>query len=515
MELTGNLIIGSEMQQGGGTRFHAADPAGDRPLAPDFYDAAPAQIDRACQLAEQAFDVYRALPLTLRADFLTRIGDNIQALGDALIARAVQETGLPRGRIEGERARTLGQLALFAEVVRRGEFLQVIIEQALPARKPLPRPDLRQRHIALGPVAVFGASNFPLAFSVAGGDSASALAAGCPIVVKAHPAHPGTSELVGRAIQQAAEQLRLPPGVFSLLHGAEHSVGERLVAHPLIQAVGFTGSRAGGLALVAQARQRAVPIPVYAEMSSVNPQILLPAALAHRGAAIAGGYVESLTLGAGQFCTCPGLVLAIDGEPLRHFCRQVTLALREKPAATMLTGAIWRAWRENTAALGAAGGVGRLAAGQPARAPNQAQAAVLVTDAGDFLAQPSLSQEVFGPTSLVVRCRDNRQLLAVVQALEGQLTVSLHLDDADHDDARALLPTLERRAGRLLVNGFPTGVDVGYAMVHGGPFPATSDARTTSVGAGAISRFLRPVCYQDFPAALLPPELRPHGAAPV
>ncbi|HEY0207728.1 aldehyde dehydrogenase (NADP(+)) [Acerihabitans sp.] len=509
MELTGNLIIGNDMPRGGGTRFRAVDPAGDRPLAPEFYTAAPAQIDRACQLAEDAFDDYRALPLGLRADFLTAIGDNIMALGETLIARAVEETGLPRGRIEGERARTLAQLALFADVARRGDFLHTVIEKALPDRRPLPRPDLRRRQIALGPVAVFGASNFPLAFSVAGGDSASALAAGCPIVVKAHPAHPGTSELVGRAIQQAAERLRLPPGVFSLLHGAEHGVGRRLVAHPLIQAVGFTGSRAAGLALVELARSRAVPIPVYAEMSSINPQILLPSALADRGAAIAAGYVASLALGAGQFCTSPGLVLAIDGEPLQHFCRQVAVALQDIPAATMLTGGIWRAWRDNTEALAAVAGVSRLAAGRPAKGANQAQAAVLVADARDFLSQPSLSQEVFGPTSLVVRCRDKRQLREAVMALEGQLTLSLHLDEADHDDARALLPVLERRAGRLLVNGFPTGVDVGYAMVHGGPFPATSDARTTSVGAGAIARFLRPVCYQDFPAALLPVELAP------
>ncbi|MEN3259529.1 aldehyde dehydrogenase (NADP(+)) [Sodalis endosymbiont of Spalangia cameroni] len=515
MELTGNLILGNCCPRGGGYGFYADEPSQDCPLAPEFFAADAADVDRACQLVEQAFDAYRALPLSTRADFLTRIGENILALGECLIIRAMQETGLPRGRIEGERARTVGQLAMFAAVVRQGEFLQAIVEEALPERKPLPRPDLRQCHIPLGPVAVFGASNFPLAFSVAGGDSASALAAGCPIVVKAHPSHPGTSELVGRAIQQAAQQLALPEGVFSLLHGGGHEVGEQLVTHPLIQAVGFTGSRAGGLALLALAQRRTVPVPFYAEMSSINPQILLPAALANRSTELATRFVDSLTLGVGQFCTSPGLVLALEGKTLTQFCQHLTATLAKAPAATMLSRGIWQAWRDKAAGLAAVDGVSLLAQGQPAQSANQGQASVLYTDGAHFLAEPRLSEEVFGPTSLVVGFDDDAQLQQAIRALEGQLTLTLHVDEADHPLAQTLLPTLERRAGRLLVNGFPTGVDVGYAMVHGGPFPATSDARSTSVGASAIARFLRPVCYQDFPDALLPAALRQEAAIPV
>lgn len=520
-----HAVVAALSQRGGATlgdktvldSLHALAQALERQPAQDN----PCALMRATLLAtldqfrQQPNDPYRALPLSLRADFLDRIGENMMGLGEALIARAVQETGLPRGRIEGERARTVGQLAMFADIVRRGAFLQAIVEEAQPQRKPLARPDLCQCQIPLGPVAVFGASNFPLAFSVAGGDSASALAAGCPIVVKAYPSHPGTSELVGRAIQQAAQQLKLPEGVFSLLHGGGHEVGERLVTHPYIQAVGFTGSRAGGLSLLALAQRRAVPVPFYAEMSSINPQILLPAALANRPQPIAAGYVASLTLGAGQFCTSPGLLLALKGQPLTQFCQHLSDKLAEVPAATMLSKGIWQAWRDKAAQLAAVDGVTTLALGRAAQERHQAQASVLLTDGAHFLAEPRLREEVFGPTSLVVACDDDEQLQQAIGSLEGQLTLTLHLDEADTSRARALLPTLERRAGRLLVNGFPTGVDIGYAMVHGGPFPATSDARSTSVGAGAIMRFLRPVCYQDFPDALLPAALGPDATTPV
>ncbi|MFH8135728.1 aldehyde dehydrogenase (NADP(+)) [Pantoea osteomyelitidis] len=508
MMLNGELLIGAQRQRGGAQAFQAIDPQQDRALDPLFYEADASQIDAACQLATGAFTVYSSLDLRQRARFLRQIGKNILALGDALIERAMQETALPRGRIEGERGRTIGQLNMFADVVENGAFQGVIIENALPNRKPLPRPDLRQRQVALGPVAVFGASNFPLAFSVAGGDTASALAAGCPVVVKAHPAHPGTSELVAGAVAEAVAQCELPEGVFSLLHGVSAQSGSALVKHPAICAVGFTGSRTGGLALLKLAQQRPVPIPLYAEMSSINPLLLLPAALQQRAASLAQGFVDSLTLGCGQFCTNPGIVFALDGADFDRFVQHACEAVRQKPSATMLTPAIAQACAQHAAALAALSGVQHLMYGQEKTGANQGQPQLLSVSAHDFINEPRMQNEVFGPVSLLVRCASQAELRAALRALQGQLTITLHLDAQDQPLAAELLPLLEQRAGRILANGFPTGVDVGYAMVHGGPFPATSDARTTSVGAAAIQRFLRPVCYQDLPAALLPPSVQ-------
>ncbi|ODN71664.1 NADP-dependent fatty aldehyde dehydrogenase [Methylobrevis pamukkalensis] len=392
--------------------------------------------------------------------------------------------------------------------MRSGEFIEPRIDPAMPERKPLPRPDLRLRHVAIGPVAVFGASNFPLAFSVAGGDTASALAAGCPVVVKGHPAHPGTSELVGRAIVAAVAAAGLPEGVFSLLSGPSNELGGALVADPRIAAVGFTGSRGGGLALMRIAAGRPVPIPVYAEMSAINPVFLLPAALANRAETIATGFAGSLTMGAGQFCTNPGLIVAIDGEGLDRFLAAAATAVGAAPAATMLTPGIRDAYDRGTSALGNAGSVETLARGAEATA-NACQPALFAVDAADFIADDALGNEVFGASSLVVRCRDVAEMLAVAADLEGQLTATLHLDAGDHDLARQLLPVLEDKAGRILANGWPTGVEVCHAMVHGGPFPATSDPRSTSVGTLAIRRYLRPVCYQDLPAELLPDAVKP------
>jgi 2,5-dioxopentanoate dehydrogenase len=398
-------------------------------------------------------------------------------------------------------------LKLFASLVRDGRWCGAVLDSALPGRQPLPRPDLRSRKVAVGPVAVFGASNFPLAFSVAGGDTASALAAGCPVVVKAHPAHLGTSELVGRAIQRAVAASGLPDGVFSLVIGAGNAVGEALVAHPAIKAVGFTGSRRGGLALVDIAARRKEPIPVYAEMSSINPVFLLPAALAARGAALAQGFVDSLTLGAGQFCTNPGLLIAFEGPELQRFVDAATQALAQKSAQTMLTPGIAAAYREGVDARARTGGVTRVADGAASDVHSAARPALFATTAAQFVASEALQDEIFGPAALIVTCRDADELMRVAEHLEGQLTATLQIDPEDYALARRLLPTLERKAGRILANGFPTGVEVSYAMVHGGPFPATSDARTTSVGAAAIERFLRPVCYQDLPAELLPDAL--------
>lgn len=508
--LTGKMLIGAAAVAGTDGGQCAFNPATNADIAePRFGFGTAADVDRAAILAAAAFDEYRALPLARRTAFLEAIADNIMALGDALLERAHAETGLPLARLTGERGRTVGQLRLFASVVRDGHFLHATIDPAQPQRQPMPRADLRLAKVPLGPVAVFGASNFPLAFSVAGGDTASALAAGAPVVVKAHGAHLGTSELVGRAIQNAVREQGLPEGVFSLLIGAGRSIGEALVAHPAIKAVGFTGSRQGGLALVAIANRRPEPIPVYAEMSAINPVFLLPAALAQRADAIGQAFADSLVMGAGQFCTNPGLVLGIDGPDLDRFVQSAAEALERKSAQTMLTAGIHGAYRSGVETMAATPGVQRVAEGQTASTlHNAAQAALFITDARTLMEQPALSSEVFGPASLVVRAKDPDELIAVAEQLEGQLTATLHLEDADHPLARRLLPVLERRAGRLLVNGFPTGVEVCHAMVHGGPYPSTSNAMFTSVGASAIDRFLRPVCYQDLPDALLPEALQ-------
>ncbi|MES2258017.1 MAG: aldehyde dehydrogenase (NADP(+)) [Pseudomonadota bacterium] len=499
-------IIGATLAHAGIGEFYAVDPATGEQVEPPFSLASLADAGRACALADEAFDIYRATTPQARAAFLERIAQAILDLGDELVERAMLESGLPRARIEGERGRTVGQLRLFADVVREGGWQEVRIDEAQPDRQPLPRSDLRQRHIALGPVTVFGASNFPLAFSVAGGDTASALAAGCPVVVKAHRAHPGTSALVGGAIQRAVRDCGLPGGVFSMLFAADQ-VSMSLVTDARIKAVGFTGSRQGGLAFVAAANARPEPIPVYAEMSSINPVFLLPGALSSRAAAIGAGFAASLTMGAGQFCTNPGLVLAVAGDDADRFIAAAGAALEAGAGATMLTPGIHAAYNAGVDRLGGVPGVATVARGQAGRSAHACRAALFVTDAQAFVANPAMHDEIFGASSLVVLCRGVDDMLQVARHLDGQLTATLQMDDSDLALARALLPVLERRAGRILVNGYPTGVEVCDAMVHGGPFPSTSDPRSTSVGTLAIRRFLRPVCYQDFPAALLPEAL--------
>ncbi|WP_369302941.1 aldehyde dehydrogenase (NADP(+)) [Pseudomonas sp. N2-5-1-1] len=502
MTLTGKMLIGQQAISGHREAIRAINPATDAPLEPAYAGGSREHVEQACALAWAAFDTYRETSLAERAGFLDVIADTIEALGDELIERAMAETGLPRPRIQGERGRTCAQLRSFARSVRAGEWLGVRVDTAQPERQPLPRPDLRQRQVPLGPVAVFGASNFPLAFSVAGGDTASALAAGCPVVVKAHGAHPGTSELVGRAVAQAVKACGLPDGVFSLLYGAGTDIGIALVTDPRIKAVGFTGSRTAGIALTQAAQARPEPIPVYAEMSSINPVYLFPAALQARGEALAQGFVASLTQGAGQFCTNPGLVIAVAGSALDAFIASATQLLRGCAAQTMLTPGIFHAYQSGVSTLAEHARIA--ATGQAADGPNQGQAHLFVAPAHDFLRNQHLQAEVFGAASLVVVCASEDEVRQVTEHLEGQLTATLHLDDTDLARAKALLPVLERKAGRLLVNGWPTGVEVCDAMVHGGPFPATSDSRSTSVGTAAILRFLRPVCYQDFPDGLLP-----------
>jgi NADP-dependent aldehyde dehydrogenase len=508
MTITGNSIIGAEAVAGREKPAWAINPATGNRLDPPFGGVGEPEVERACALAAAAFDTFRDTAPELRARFLETVASRILDIGEKLVERTVAETGLPRGRIEGERARTVGQLRLFANVVREGGWLDARIDPAMPDRKPLPRSDLRLRLVPLGPVAVFGASNFPLAFSVAGGDTASALAAGCPVVVKAHLAHPGTAELVGRAVQAAVAECGLPEGVFSLLFGPGAIVGAGLVADRRIRAVGFTGSRAGGLALMRIARERPEPIPVYAEMSSINPVILLPAALAARAADIGSGFVASLTMGAGQFCTNPGLVLAVDGAGLDQFIASAEQSVRAAPAAPMLTPGIAEAYRAGVERLTRNDSVSMLAQGQEGRGEHWGRPALFATTADRFLSDESLQEEIFGASALVIRCRDLTAMRDLIETLEGQLTITLQMEDADLEAARMLMPTLEGKAGRLLVNGWPTGVEVTHAMVHGGPFPATSDGMSTSVGTMAIRRFLRPVCYQDFPQPLLPKALQ-------
>jgi NADP-dependent aldehyde dehydrogenase len=507
MQISGKLLLGAETVQGTGDSFRAFNPSTGETLQPDFFGASADQVAQACKLAAESFDAYRSTSLEERAAFLEAIAQAIMDLGDELIDRTVAESGLPRPRIEGERGRTVGQLRLFATVVRQGLWLSPILDSALPDRTPLPRPDLRNRKIPLGPVAVFGASNFPLAFSVAGGDTASALAAGCPVVAKAHPSHPGTSELVGRAIQKAVADSKMPAGVFSMVTGAGNAVGEALAAHPGIAAVAFTGSRRGGLALASIASGRSVPVPMYAEMSSVNPVFLLPGALSGDVTGLAQGLADSATLGAGQFCTQPGIIFALAGPDFDRLESAVIEKFTAKGSAPMLNQGIHAAYQHGTSSLEGHPGVSEIARGQAAAGQCNAVPVLFKTTAGQFSKDSKLSEENFGPSSLLVACESEEQLHRLAESIEGQLTATLHMTKDDMPLARSLVSILERKAGRILVNGFPTGVEVSYAMVHGGPFPATSNDRYTSVGATAIDRFLRPVCYQNFPSELLPQEL--------
>jgi len=502
MPVLGHMVVGGCKVPGEGTAFAAVEAATGQLLEPQFQTASPAQIEAALSAADAASAGFGASAPAARAALLEAIGEAILEIGDDLIERAMAETGLPRPRVEGERMRTVNQLRMFATHLREGDFARVRVDRGDPGRTSGPKPDLRFHLEALGPVAVFGASNFPLAFSVAGGDTTSALAAGCPVIVKGHPAHPGTAELVASAILQAVVALDFPPGIFALLHDSGISVGEALVADRRIKAVGFTGSRRAGEALIAIASRRAEPIPVYAEMSAVNPVVLCPAKLSDDAERIAAAFVGSLTLGAGQFCTNPGLVLTVDGPDSDRFAMATAGAIEACAPAVMLTPGICDAFATSTARVAAQDGVAAIGSGQ--RQDARATAQLFSVSAASYLANPVLHQEMFGPAAILVRCRDAVQLAEVLERIEGQLTIALHFNEADHALVGDLLPIARRKAGRVLANGFGTGVEVSPAMVHGGPYPATSDSRTTSVGTLAIERFLRPVCLQDFPEALLP-----------
>ena len=508
-DLQGRSIIAGEAAGGGGKSFRAFNPSEGREFGPEFYEATPAEIDRALVAAAQSFPEYRQRSAKEVAGFLESIALKIEALGDELIERAHEETGLPAERLTGERARTVNQLRMFAAVVREGSWVEASIDHAEPERKPVPKPDLRRRLIPLGPVAVFGASNFPLAFSVAGGDTASALAAGCPVVVKAHPAHPGTSELVARAINSAAEEAALPAGVFSLIQGASPSVSLAVVEHPATKAVGFTGSLRAGRALFDAAARRPEPIPVYAEMGSANPVFVLPGALSERAEEFAEGLKQSVTLGVGQFCTCPGLVIGLHGEKFESFLSKADELFAAAPPGTMLHAGILKNYEEGVDRLKR---LGSLNASRPAANTDalrtQASAYLFSTGAAVFLEHKELGEEVFGPTTLVVACETTDQLRQVAESLDGSLTATVHGTPDDLREFAWLVRVLENKAGRLVFNGFPTGVEVCASMQHGGPYPATFDPRSTSVGMAAVKRFARPVCYQNFPQEALPIELR-------
>ncbi len=496
--LTGKHLIAGDWV--GGDQSFASSPATGP--AQDFAVGTPAHVAAACEAAEAAFPDYAARPRADRAAFLTRIAEEIEARGPAITDIGACETGLPAARLEGERGRTVMQLRLFAAHVLQDGWLDRRHDAALPDRQPLPRPDLKLIQRPIGPVAVFGASNFPLAFSVAGGDTASALAAGCPVVVKGHSAHPGTGEIVAQAIDAARRACGMPAGVFSLIQGGRRDVGEALVRHPLIKAVGFTGSLAGGRALFDLCAARPEPIPFFGELGSVNPMFLLPAALAARGEAIARGWAGSLTLGAGQFCTNPGIAVVIDGPEADAFVSAARAALAAVGPQVMLTDGIAAAYRQGRDRVAGAAGVRAVLT--TACDGRSATPQLFEVSGADWLSDHALAEEVFGPLGLIVRVRHAAEMQDIALSLQGQLTCTLHLDEADTDLARALMPVLERKAGRVLANGFPTGVEVVDAQVHGGPYPASTNFGATSVGTLSIRRWLRPVAYQNMPAALLP-----------
>lgn len=507
--LQGHSIIGAGDRPGAGSTFAGVNPATGEQLKPLFHSATTADAEEAARLAAEAFHTYGKLSGGDKGRLLRTIATGLEGVAEELVERAHQESGLPLKRLQGELARTANQLRLFAQVVEEGSWVQARIDPALPSRTPLPRPDVRSMLRPLGPVVVFGASNFPLAFSVAGGDTASALAAGNPVIVKAHPAHPGASEIVGQVIARSVATCNLPAGVFALLFDAGTEVAARLVQHPAVKAVGFTGSLRAGRALMDLAAARPDPIPCFTEMSSTNPLVVLPEALAARGQAIASGLFDSFTLGVGQFCTKPGLIFLPADTTGNAFVEELQNRTRQGAGAVMLTEGICGSFRKGLSQHKTHSHVQLLAEAPVSGEPGfRAVPALLETTGQALLDHPDLAHELFGPSTLIVRYSDRAQLLALAHALEGQLTASLFGTDADLLAHADLVDALQQKAGRIIFNAFPTGVEVCHAMVHGGPYPATADSRFTSVGSQAIFRFARPVCYQGFPQAALPEELR-------
>jgi NADP-dependent aldehyde dehydrogenase len=505
MTISGNQLIG--YTQSGTGNEHFSGPVKDEKGAPyTFHEATTAEIDKAIHKAHQAATAYKRISYIKRAEFLERIADEIMAVGPQLINVTMQESNLPEGRLLGERDRTIGQLRFFAKILREGSWLRAIID--LPSKDNPTKGDLRQMQVPLGVTAVWGASNFPFAFSVAGGDSVSALAAGCPVIHKAHPAHPVTCELIGLAIVKAAQETGMPDGVFSLLHGQSYETGLQIVRHPLVKAIAFTGSFKGGKALFDEANKRQEPIPVYCEMGSVNPVFILPGILREKGTDLAKALAASNLLGVGQFCTNPGVVVLPDSDTILQFMADYKTAIEGSTGGVMLTPNIYRAFNNGTEEFAKQKDVALLAKGKQLDKDNAAVPQAYTTTAVNFLTNDELADEVFGPSSIHITTQSKNEILSIARQLKGQLTATIWGNADDLKTYSELQEILEDKAGRLIVNAMPTGVEVNYAMVHGGPFPATTNGATTSVGATAIYRFTRPVCFQGFPDDTLPVALQ-------
>ena len=508
--IKGQNIIASQIAESNGPAILATNPSTLQTLEGRFFKASKADAERALQEATKAYKAYKNIAPARKAAFLRSIAEEITAIAPILAERAQAESGLPLPRLQGEVGRTTGQLNMFANLVEEGSWVDATIDTAQPDRLPLPKSDIRNMLVSIGPVVVFGASNFPLAFSVAGGDTASALAAGCPVVVKAHPAHLGTSALVGQAIAKAVEKTGMPKGVFSLLFDDGYEIGETLVKNPLTKAVAFTGSYRGGMALVKMNAQREQPIPVFAEMGSINPVVFLPQAIATQSEELAKKYAGSITLGAGQFCTNPGLLLAVKGEGLDNFKASLSRTLQEIPSATMLTEDIQKNYENLSAAIALENGVELISESRLINKDAKCQSIprLATVSAKTFIGNAKLQEEIFGPYSLLVIAENNAELLKVVEQLHGQLTATLMAAPNELSQYSELVDVLVEKTGRLILNGVPTGVEVCSAMQHGGPFPSTNDSRFTSVGTKAIYRFARPVAWQDWEDALLPAALQ-------
>jgi 2,5-dioxopentanoate dehydrogenase len=503
MEIVSSQIIGYRNAFSNGSAFSGYNPATGKPLSPSFNEATATEIKEAVELAHKAFSAYRKTTPAQRSLFLEAIASNIDAMGDDLLRVINEETALPLVRLTGERTRTTGQLKLFAQLLRGGAWNKPITDEALPDRKP-PRPEMIQMLVPIGVVAVFGASNFPLAFSVAGGDTVSALAAGCPVVFKAHPAHPGTCQLVGNSIAKAARDTGMPDGVFSMLHGFSHEMGGMLVEQPLIKAVAFTGSFRGGKALYDLAVRRKEPIPVYAEMGSVNPVFFLPGAVKQGGETLAGQFAQSVTQGSGQFCTNPGICVFLKNDESKLFIQKLTDALSASALHPLLTKGISDAYRSGLEKQKLLRGAKELIT----KTENRIEPSIIAVDAKDVLQYPDYFEEVFGPSTVAVLADSYDEIYELIETMPGQLTGTIHAAENDFQTAKELIDRLTQKVGRVVMNGFPTGVEVSHAMVHGGPFPATTDSRSTSVGTTSIYRFTRPVCYQNLHSSLVSEVIR-------
>ena len=506
--ITGKNYIGNRLSGEGTVTYKTFNPVTNTENENIFYEATASEIDAAVALASKAFQEFRFVSGQRKAAFLNAIADEIMALDDELVQTYCSETGLPEGRAKGERGRTIFQLRSFADLVVEGSWVEASVDHGIPDREPAPKPDLRKMNIPLGPVVVFGASNFPLAYSTAGGDTAAGLAAGCPVIVKSHPMHAGTGELVASAIQKAAQKTGMPDGVFSNLNSSGIEVGVQLVKHPEVKAVGFTGSIRGGRALLDLAAQRPEPIPVFAEMGSINPVVLLPNSIVQRGYELAKTYAGSITLGTGQFCTNPGLLLGIKSGELTNFINQLGDEISKLQPSVMLHPNIHEAYESNTNNAIQQEAVQVVSSYEDEVKTNHARQMVVTVEGESFLSNPKLHQEVFGPFSMVVQCENSTQLKEIIASLEGQLTGTIIAGDSELEKYSEVVSALQNRVGRIIFNGVPTGVEVCPSMVHGGPYPASTDSRFTAVGIHSIKRWVRPFSYQNWPNELLPDELK-------